>query len=1081
MNDENRIPEGFKKKLITKKRKNNEDQNTFNKKRRLFERVSNIQQENISPNTGSYSFSKKGFYNYLKSLKITFMPLDGKKPILNQWQKLTHESSKKLRIDDKLNYGILTGISFIVLDIDVKDYGLETWEELIKKNGDPNTFKVMTGSGGYHYYFKLDERTKNMKNITKINFNGKKVGLDIKNKNGQVVGPFSIHPDTKKTYKIVNGKIDKLIPMPDWCYNLFQVNNVGNKPQKSKIINTKTKRNKQNSVSENKQINNEISILSNEDSEVITLIENKYKEFEYRNKTTGIFDRNDITYYNFNRKSSSYCNICNKVHDRDNTLYGFKNDGNVYVGCIREKGKIKLTNENESKVELNVPKDWEKYIDKKIEKMPQVDILNYDIIILNGKMGMGKSEEFERCSNLPFFKEWRQISLACRKSLTDDKKSKNPKWIDYRLSKDMKDQYLIVQIESLYKLALKDKQKIFLHIDEIETVLAQLTSFTNMKKYKKVYAMFSYLMRKAQKILIADALLSQRTINIIKNIQDKRKVAIYTNTALPKDRSDYAYCVRTDFRYSNEAVFLTKFHEDLKKINENMYNNGSYKVFDIKTGVDKKFEKIAFATNNKSGVADVQMKYIEKKYPNLKVLYLNRDMRVEERDLLKDTSNLLKYDVIIYTPTIEVGYSLKLRGFDKMYGYFNSTIATYTTSLQMLQRIRDISTGQYHLYVENAKYKKLWTMKMLEEAICSNEFMLRMNEKEKFDLGNIMAYEYIDPNKVEYIYKDLWYHIVLNNLLFKLTSKAIYDEMFWYQRKDMGHIIVDINAGSIQSQTKSTPKILKEKELENEALRKETKKENAERLANANDIGQIDYENLLKKENNSSLTLEEQYQKKKYHLKTLYDVPSNIIDWKFVLTYQKPAVKQSWKYLTKKRTLLIRKKKEEDNVFKKKMGEDYFKFTSKKNGDDKRENNHFEFFVGSVNDGYLTNDIQIKYKLLDEMLFHFSGKNSINGSIGILVRKADLESKINQFIFSKTNTERITQQTHLLLSTNITKDLTNATFKKKLGAVNSILKNNTGLSWKRKQKKMNGKLVPFYELTLDKLYVIKNNIIKINI
>jgi hypothetical protein len=148
-----------------------------------------------------------------KSLQVMFeeahnfgfipIPLDGKKPMIQNWTKLTHDNYDGLLNfwkDRKCNVGILTGpiSKIIVVDIDIADQGLETWNKWIQEFSDPLTPKVKTGSGGYHYYFFYEqERVGHFTSRSKFN----NVGIDIKTTGGQVVYPGSLHPGCSGKHK----------------------------------------------------------------------------------------------------------------------------------------------------------------------------------------------------------------------------------------------------------------------------------------------------------------------------------------------------------------------------------------------------------------------------------------------------------------------------------------------------------------------------------------------------------------------------------------------------------------------------------------------------------------------------------------------------------------------------------------------------------------------------------------------------------------------------------------------------------------------------------------------------------------
>ena len=91
------------------------------------------------------------------------------------------------------NIGIATGSisgGIIVIDIDIDEdkgiYGddsLRTWEN---ENGElPETWRAVTGRGGYHIYYRSDEKIKNTTNLYP--------GIDIRGEGGYVIAPPSIH------------------------------------------------------------------------------------------------------------------------------------------------------------------------------------------------------------------------------------------------------------------------------------------------------------------------------------------------------------------------------------------------------------------------------------------------------------------------------------------------------------------------------------------------------------------------------------------------------------------------------------------------------------------------------------------------------------------------------------------------------------------------------------------------------------------------------------------------------------------------------------------------------------------------
>lgn len=209
------------------------------------------------------------FIKFALTLGFVPIPLDGKKPVLPGWQKIQKDAAL-ISINDGFtkynanNIGVICGKTsgIVVIDIDTKNNGLDTWNQLISLHGDsdsssaayrdPYTFKVRTGSGGYHYYFKYDSDNEMLKSRSgAVKINDAKVGIDIKTNGGQVVFIGSQHPDTKQLYEWVNNNsngeqsMPPISKMPDWLLSLLLETessvNVTNfaPPFKAQLISTK--------------------------------------------------------------------------------------------------------------------------------------------------------------------------------------------------------------------------------------------------------------------------------------------------------------------------------------------------------------------------------------------------------------------------------------------------------------------------------------------------------------------------------------------------------------------------------------------------------------------------------------------------------------------------------------------------------------------------------------------------------------------------------------------------------------------------------------------------------------------------
>ena len=103
---------------------------------------------------------------------------------LKEASKDTNQIITWFDIEEPINIGVVTGaISGItVIDIDIGEgkLGAESWLELCKEHGEPQTLTAVTGSGGAHLVFKYNSAMPTASNVL-----GK--GIDCRNDGGYIV------------------------------------------------------------------------------------------------------------------------------------------------------------------------------------------------------------------------------------------------------------------------------------------------------------------------------------------------------------------------------------------------------------------------------------------------------------------------------------------------------------------------------------------------------------------------------------------------------------------------------------------------------------------------------------------------------------------------------------------------------------------------------------------------------------------------------------------------------------------------------------------------------------------------------
>lgn len=130
---------------------------------------------------------------------VRIFVVQGKKPVYTGWQERATNDFEKIRLDIEANDGcglaIPTGVAngFDVWDIDGEE-GAEQLRQWVEDGNElPVTPVVLTGSGGYHFYFKHEPGLRNSAKQMMA-------GWDTRGDGGYVVAPPSLHPDTGRPY-----------------------------------------------------------------------------------------------------------------------------------------------------------------------------------------------------------------------------------------------------------------------------------------------------------------------------------------------------------------------------------------------------------------------------------------------------------------------------------------------------------------------------------------------------------------------------------------------------------------------------------------------------------------------------------------------------------------------------------------------------------------------------------------------------------------------------------------------------------------------------------------------------------------
>lgn len=172
----------------------------------------------------SHHLSSSQEYQKYKDYKI--LPVKNKIPKIPKGYNYTNKTKEELdllfnNIEDYKSIGMIVGKdnNLIVLDIDLKkdkdkkpiEISNPNWDKYILENEEPITTRIITPSGGLHYYFSYDERFDNIN--SKLNIQG--MNIDLKCNNGYIVSP----PTEGYTFNM--GQMYTIKRMSDELYNFL--------------------------------------------------------------------------------------------------------------------------------------------------------------------------------------------------------------------------------------------------------------------------------------------------------------------------------------------------------------------------------------------------------------------------------------------------------------------------------------------------------------------------------------------------------------------------------------------------------------------------------------------------------------------------------------------------------------------------------------------------------------------------------------------------------------------------------------------------------------------------------------------
>jgi hypothetical protein len=388
----------------------------------------------------------------------------------------------------------------------------------------------------------------------------------------------------------------------------------------------------------------------------------------------------------FDRLAPSYCHLCERVHDSDNTLMLSFNGETVIEHC-RHCDKTKVIEgynpyaESETMEHTFERVQIAPIIQTRFDELDDDHKLVYNSpalveyplhksLVVKASMKMGKTKKIQEFITKNFASEivkQKIIFVTFRQTFSNNLKEKFPNFLLYSNVTgdiDIEDNpKLIIQLESLYRVKIHPNAEPIdlVVLDEVESIIEQFNSGLH-KHFEASFALFYWLMKSSKYVVCMDANVSDRTYKMIEVLRQSEDLFYYCNQ-YPKAKDD-------TFQFT--------------------YNRGEW-LFEMFKKLDEG-KKLVIAVNSLSEARVINQMIKEKKPTTVIAFYSSETAQnVKTRDFADVNEAWNSVDVLIYTPTITAGVSFERDHFDELFGLFVDKSCAVEICLQMIGRVRNIS------------------------------------------------------------------------------------------------------------------------------------------------------------------------------------------------------------------------------------------------------------------------------------------------------------------------------------------------------------------------------------------------------
>jgi Origin of replication binding protein len=606
--------------------------------------------------------------------------------------------------------------------------------------------------------------------------------------------------------------------------------------------------------------------------------------------------RNNMMLYD--RDCPTHCEICLEVHHNDNSmlismvsstktvkLYMFcrqcPTKESIFVGEFEPLNSAMLVEKSGSWPESIIRRNIEGNVVaskwKTDMKLSQIKNQNVycdpvirdfevaDTLIVKAMMKMGKTKTLKRYIETHYSTNGlvepiiRIVSF--RQTFSNNIKEKFPDFILYNdVSGELTQDRLIVQIESLHRLKVwaGGSPPDLLILDECESIFEQFNA--GLIKNVDCFSKFMYLLRFSKRVILMDALVSDRTYNILAKLRSNDNIVYHHNT----------------YKNATEDVYKITHNYDiwLKTILESLANG----------------ERIAIPSSSLKIATEVE-RIIRDKFPALAVKIYSSNTKLSEKKIhLGNVAYYWKqYDVVIYTPTISAGVSFEEKHFDKVFAYFTDKSCPVETCIQMMGRVRDVSSKTYYLCLNASGNNYPCDISEIEESLKNTRSVLYTDSTNTTSMAINPEYSF-DGSLI--LHKTPFYTVWLENTRMINISKNYFVSKFLGILREFGAKLEQFVVESIEDNEADFTETKKK-------VKKQIKEELETRISTANDISVEEVAEIRKLiDSQEDLTDPQQNEYDKFKLKQDYCYDGNV-DAKFVANYFRPDRRKIHKNIKK--------------------------------------------------------------------------------------------------------------------------------------------------------------------------------------